>query len=96
MARQRSRFMGDSFLKVPIRSNDPGAVIHQGGAKPRCHHAFRHRHADRGGDPLAERAGGGFNPGMLAEFRMARGGGMQLAEAPQLIRPHAFMAGQVQ
>ena len=96
MARQRSRFMGDAFLKVPIRGDDPGAVIHERGTKTRRHHAFCHRHADRGGNPLAERAGGGLDPGMLAEFRMARGGGMQLAEAPQLIRPHAFMAGQMQ
>ena len=96
MARQRGRFMGDALLKVPIRGDDPGAVIHERGTKPRRHHAFRHRHADRGGNPLAERASGGFNPRMLAEFRMAGGGGMKLAEAPQFIRPHAFMAGQME
>ena len=96
MARQRGRFMGDAFLKVPIRGDDPGAMIHERNAKTGRHHAFRHRHADRGRNPLAERASGGLNPRVFAKFRMAGGGGMQLAEAPQLIRPHALMPRQVQ
>ena len=39
------------------------------------------RHADRGGDALAERAGGGLDARMLAEFRVAGGRRVQLAEA---------------
>ena len=95
MARQRGRFMRDAFLQITIRGDDPGAVIHQRNAKTRRHHAFCHGHADRGGNALAERAGGGFNPRMFAEFRMAGGGGMELAEALEVFSAHALMPCQM-
>ena len=58
--------------------------------------ALGKRHADRVGDALAERAGGGLDAGRMAEFRMPRRDRSELAEALELIDGHRFVAGQMQ
>ena len=96
MPGERRRLMADAFLQVAVGRDDPGAVVHQAFAEPGGEVPFGQRHADGGRDALAERAGGGLDARMLAEFRVAGGGGMELAEAAQLLDSHARMPGQVQ
>ena len=48
--------------------------------KRALHHALGERHADGGGDALAERAGGRLDPRRMAVFGMAGGHGAELAE----------------
>lgn len=96
VAGQRGGLVADALLQVAVRGDHPGAVIHQALAEARRQVPLGDRHADRRGDALAERARGGLDPRMLAELGMAGGGGVQLAEAPELLDPHARMPGQVQ
>ena len=67
-------------IRSPSETDHPGAMIDQRLAEPRRQHPLGQRHADRGGDSLAERAGRGLDARMLAEFRMAGGRRVQLAE----------------
>jgi hypothetical protein len=53
------------------------------------------RHADRVGNALAERSGGGFNAGRVAVLRVPRGPAVQLAEVLQLL-DRQVVTGQVQ
>jgi len=96
MAGQTDGFVGDAFHQAAVAGDDPGAVVHQAAAEPGGQQALGERHADGGGDALAERAGGGFDGRVLAEFGVAGGGGVQLAELLELLDFHAGMAGQVQ
>ena len=57
--------------------------------------SFRERHADRIGQALAERAGGGFHARRHADLGMARRLRVQLAKAPQLLH-RQLVAGQMQ
>ena len=88
--------MADAFHQVAVGGDDPGAVVDQGFAEARRQHPLGQRHADRGGDALAERAGGGLDPGVLAVFRVAGGGGVELPEFLEVLDAHAGLAGQVQ
>jgi hypothetical protein len=83
-------------MQVAVRGDDPGAVIDQRAAEARGQQALGQGHADGGGQALPERAGGGFDAGMLAVFRVAGGGRVQLAEMAQVVDAHAGLAGHVQ
>ena len=72
-------------IRSPSRGDHPGAVIDQRLAEARGQHALGERHADRGGQALAERPGGGLDRRMLAVFGMPGGGRVQLAEALQVV-----------
>ena len=65
-------------------------AVELGGEQP-----LGERHAHRVGDALAERAGGGLDPGRAAVFRVAGRLRVELAEALQL-RQRQVVAGQVQ
>ncbi len=63
--------------------------------KLRCQGAFGNRQPHRVSQPLAERAGGGLNARRIADLRVARRFGVQLAEVFQLLN-RQIVAGEVQ
>ena len=77
MAGERRRLVADALHQVAVGGDHPGAVIDQRAAEPRRQQPLGQRHADGGGDALAERAGGGLDARVLAVFGMAGGWRMQ-------------------
>jgi len=65
VARERNRLLADALHEVAVRRDDIGAVIDHVGAEFRGEMALRDRHADRVGEALAERAGGGLHAGHM-------------------------------
>ena len=97
-AGQRGDLVRDAFHQAAIAEEHPGVVIDHvmaGAIEMRRQHLFGQREADRVGQALAERAGGGFHSRRLAGFRMAGGLRVQLAEALQLLH-RQVETGQVQ
>ncbi len=64
--------MADAFHQVAVAGDDIGIVIDQIVAEAGVQDTLRQRHADRGGDALAERAGRRLDAAGLQHFRMAR------------------------
>jgi len=63
----------DAFHQAAVTEEHPGAVVHdlvtravEGGGEE----LLRERHADRVGQPLAERAGGGLDAKVRIDLRM--------------------------
>ena len=71
MAGDGDGFLADAFLKVAIRRDHPGAVVHQIIAVMGVHDPLAQRHADRGREPLTQRTGGGLDARRMAELRVA-------------------------
>jgi len=71
-------------------------VVDQIVAELRRQHALGERHADRVAKALAERAGGGLDPGRVAVLGMAGGERADLPEALELVERHALVAEQMQ
>ncbi len=88
--------MADALHEIAVRGDHIGAVIDEIVAVFGVQHALGHGHADRGGDALSERAGGGLDARRHEVFRVARRLGIELAEILQLIDRHPLHAGQVQ
>ena len=86
MAGERDRFLADAFHQVAVGGEHVGLVIDHIGAEHGGEMPLGDRHADRVGEPLAERAGGGLDAGRVAVFRMAGGDRAELAEALDLAR----------
>ena len=95
VAGERDRFLADAFHQVAVGGEHIGVVIDDvaelGGEMP-----LGDRHADRVGEALAERAGGGLDAGRDEIFRMARRQRAELAEALDLVERHRLVAGQIQ
>ena len=64
MPGQPDRLVADALHQTAVAGDDIGVVIDQIVAEPRIQQALGHRHADRVGEALAERAGGGLDPGV--------------------------------
>ena len=96
MAGKRNGFLADAFHQATIARDHIGAVVDEVVAEARVEVALSHRHADRVGETLAERAGGRLDPGRVAEFRVARRLRAELAEIADLIERHAGIAGEVE
>src|SRR6185369_6185821 len=97
-AGKRAGFVGNTFHHAAVAEEGVGEVIDQFVARPvelRRQQPFGDRHADRVGNTLPERAGGGLDAGREAVLRMARRLRAELAEALQL-RHRQVVAGQVQ
>ena len=98
VARERGGLAGDALLQVAVRGDEVRvgvdrrvvALVEAGGE-----HALAERHADRGGDALAERAGRGLDARDVAVLRMARARRVDLAELLDLVE-RDVVAGQVQ
>ena len=73
-AGQGRRLERDAGGEIGLAGQDPGAVIDQGAAEPPGQHAFGHRHADRGGEPLAGRPGRRLHRRMRAPGAVGRRG----------------------
>src|SRR5262245_66317391 len=72
-------FVADALLDVPVRGEDVHVVVEgaRAGGRIRVEQpsfaAGRHRHADRVGQALPERAGGGLHAGREPVLRVAGG-----------------------
>jgi hypothetical protein len=96
MACKRNRFLADAFHQAAVAGKRIGVVLNQVGAELVGKLAFRHGHADSIADALAKRAGGGFDPGGVAIFRMAGGGRTQLAEILDVVERDVVVSEQVE
>ena len=97
-AGQRAHFMADALHQAAVAQEHIGMVVDHLEAGPvelRGQHLLGQRHADRVGQTLAQRSGGGFNAWRETVFRVTGGPGMQLPETPDL-RHWQVIAGQVQ
>ena len=97
-AGERTGLVRNAFHQAAVAQKDIGVVIDDRVARPvelRGQQFFGERHADRVGQSLAERAGGGFHAGRDADLRMAGRLRMQLAEIAQL-RHRQVVAGEMQ
>ena len=95
MAGKRDRLLADALHQATVAADDIGVVVHKFAAEPGSHAALRQRHADRVGEALAERAGGGLDPGGDAVLRMASGAAAELAEIADLVDIDIRIAGQI-
>ncbi len=97
-AGERSRLVADALHQAAVADDHKRAMIDDGMAGPvelRGKRLFGDRHADRVGEALAERPGGGLDAEGDAEFRMPRRLGMKLAEALELL-DRQLIAGEMQ
>src|SRR5437667_368980 len=79
-----SRLVADAFHQVAIAGEDIGVMVDDLIAELRRQHPLGERHADRIADPLAERAGRGFDPARMAALRVAGSAAAELPETFQL------------
>ena len=96
-AGQRAGFVRNAFHQAAVAEENVGVVIDDlvaGLVELGGQHLFGQREANGIGDALAERAGGGLDAGRVAEFRVARRLGMQLAEILEIVDGDV-VAGQV-
>ncbi len=90
--------MADAFHQAAVAHEGEGVVVDHievVTVELLCQQFFSQRHADRVGDALAQRAGGGFDAGRHVHFGVARGFAVQLAEFLQLGH-RQLVAGEVQ
>ncbi len=74
-AGKRGGFVRDALHQAAVAQEHVGVMIDDGEVRlveARRQHLFRQRHADGVRQPLSERAGGGFDAGKFAMFRMSR------------------------
>ena len=84
---ERTRLVRDAFHQAAIAEEYPGVVVDDRMPRPvelAGKQGFTQRHADRIGQPLAERPGRGLDTGGDAVLRMARRLRVQLPECDQL------------
>ena len=96
MPGERDRFVADPFHQIAVGRHHIGLVIDQSAAEARVHMPFGQRHADRIGNALTQRAGGGLDPRNMAVFRVAGAGAAQFAEMLDVFDGDAGIAGQPQ
>ncbi len=96
VAGERDGLMADAFHQVAVGGEHVGEMVDQIAAEGGGQVPFRHRHADRGGDALPERAGRGLDARGDEVFGMPRRDRAQLAEALDLVDRHRLVAGQIQ
>ena len=95
MSGERDRLLADAFHQVAVGGEHVGVVIDDV-AELRREMPFGDRHADRVGEPLAERSGGRLQAGRDEILRMAGRDRAQLAEAPQFLDRHPLVAEKMQ
>ncbi len=87
MPGERGGFGGDALHEVAVRGQNPGAVVEERFAplvETRRELLARDRHADGGGEALAERAGRRLDARRVAVLRMPGGLRVELAETLEL------------
>ena len=96
MAGEIAGLVADAFHQVAVARDHVGAMIDQLRAEAGAQMTLRQRHADRVGEALAERPGGGLDAGRMAVLGMAGGARAELAEALELLDLHLRIAGQME
>ncbi|MCY1290549.1 hypothetical protein D9M70_396990 [compost metagenome] len=97
-AGQRADFMADAFHHAAVAQEDIRMVVDDAVAvavELRGEGLLGDGEADRVGDALAERTGGGLDARGVAVFRVARGAAVQLAELLEILDAEV-VAGEVQ
>ena len=98
VAGERAGLGRHPLLHVAVAADREGAVVDQlvaGAVVARGQHGLGQRQADRHGDALAERPGGGLDPGGVAALGVPGGGAAELAEALQVVEREP-VAGEVE
>ena len=93
---ERDGLMADAFHQAAVAAEHIGEVVLQIAAELFFQLALGNRHADGIGNTLAERAGGGFDAGGMAVFRMAGRLGAELAELLDVLDGHILVARQIE
>ena len=93
---ERRGLVADPLHEAAVAGDDIGVMIDRAVAEAGVEHAFAQRHADRVGQPLAQRAGRGLDTRRVAVFRVARRLAAELAEILDLLQGHGLVAGQVE
>ncbi len=88
--------MVDPFHQAAVAGDDEGAVIDQIVAVECVQMPLGDRHANRGGEALAQRTGGGLDPLEHEAFRMTRARAVELAEVPDVVDRRAGVASEVE
>ena len=96
MAGEGGRLVADAFHEVAVAADDIGEMVDEVGAEAGRHDPLGERHADGGGDALAQRAGGGFDAVRLVDLGMAGGQRAPLAEGPERLDAEARIAGEME
>ena len=92
----RDRFLRHAFHQVAVGGEHVGVMVDDLLAELGGQHLLRQRHADRGGDALAERAGGGLDALGVEILGVARRQRSELAEMLDLVERHVLVAGEIQ
>jgi hypothetical protein len=87
--------VADAFHQAAVAGDHPGAVVDEVMAEAASQMSLGHRHADGGGQALAQRAGGGLDARGVVDFRVAGGQRSPLTEVLDLLHRHGLEAGQV-
>ena len=95
MAGERDRFLADAFHQVAVGGEHISGVIDDIAAEHRGEVALGDRHADRIGEALAERPGGGFDAGRVRVLGMAGRERAELTEALDLLDRHLRIAEEI-
>ena len=96
MPGKRNGLLADAFHQVAIGGEYIGRMVDHIVAELGREVPLGDRHADRVGEALAERAGGGLDAGGDEILRMPRRHRAELAEALDLVERHRLVAEQVQ
>ena len=96
VAGKRNRLLADAFHQAAVAAQRVGVVVHQLVAEFIGELAFGDRHAERVGNALAERTGGGLDAGGVAVFGMAGGLGAELAEILDILDRHVLVAEEIE
>ena len=96
LARNADGLLADAFHQAAVARDDPGVMVLHLGAPAGAQMLFGHGKAHGIGNPLTQRAGGGFHPRNMAEFRVAGGDRAPLAEILDLVQRHILIPRQVE
>ncbi|PPE60915.1 hypothetical protein F152LOC_02780 [Pectobacterium brasiliense] len=97
-AGQRADFVGNPFHHAAVTQKRVGVMVDNlmtRAVELRRQRALGNRHTDCVGNPLTQRAGGGFNAGGVAVFRVTRSFRVQLAKVFQFFN-RQVVAGEMQ
>ena len=96
MTGERDRFLAQALHEAAVADNAIGAMVDDRIAMAAVEEPLGKRHADRIAESLGKRAGGGFDAGRMAMFRVARSPRVKLAEVLDLLELHLRIAGEIE
>ena len=96
MAGEADRLVADALHQAAVAGDRPRMVVDQRVAVDRVEVTLGDRHADRGRQPLTQRAGGGLDTLELEVLGVTGAGGPKLAEGLDVVDRRPRVAGQVE